>query len=281
MRKHRFCLLRLVFVPHNRRFARAMATVFVIGGMLVTADAASATPIPFAKVFVNAITGGSNEFHTVISIPNQESVSSAATAFDFRGFPVATATGSASLGGTLGALVTSTRANANAIADVNVTFHVIAGDPQAPCDISRCRSGDTLTITLSGGPVTGSGGGSASAFGLTNDLVVDEGEPGGINTADPNHPDSATFNLLVGEYDIEIDLSLAAIGIGSADFSHTLSFAVNVPVGGLFTETSGLVPVHFAADVAPPAAVPEPSTIFLLSVGLPMLARRAARRRTR
>jgi hypothetical protein len=236
--------------------------------------------VPFASVFVNAIGGGQNEFHTVTTIPGQPSVSAAANVFNFLGFPLASATGSAALNGSLGVLVSS-NGSANAFVNANVTFHVIAGDPFGTCGLNHCDrvlSGDTLTLVLDGGPATGAAGGSANAAPLSgfDALIVPDGETGGINTGTPDYTGRTTYALLVGEYDIQVNMIFATVGPGLADFSHTLHFGVNVPVGGLFTETSGLVPVTFAADGSP-AAVPEPSTFWLLSTGVPLLVWRGLR----
>jgi len=62
-------------------------------------------------------------------------------------------------------------------------------------------------------------------------------------------------------------LKVGAFTGGTADFSNTARFKLDLPPGVTFTSASG----QFMADHFPPAPVPEPASFALMGVGLPAL----------
>ncbi|HEY3886748.1 MAG TPA: hypothetical protein VGL62_16155, partial [Vicinamibacterales bacterium] len=204
----------------------------------------------------------------------------------FTGDLLAIATASAGLNGSLGALVESD-GNATASATADAWFHITAGDPEGTCGSFICSgfSGATLDLTIDGGPIAGAAGAEAYASAVLfgpGSSAVGLGLPPGTN-GEINLPlfaaTSQEYWLPIGTYDIDVHLNLGTLGPGSADFSHTLDYSVDVPAGVGFSEASGLLPV--TDEGAPPSVspVPEPATLLLLAPALPIAIRRARRAR--
>lgn len=249
-----------------------MLRVAIAAGLIV-----STAPAEGAIIQNDFIGFSSANSYAVISnqAPNRQTVTSGppflAEASTSAGVPAyAYGTASADLvSGDIKLLAVSDSSTTNVTVAGGVMDEIQLGDPTPQTTCQRIfdascfdDSGFRLNVSLSG---SYSGGGGASwavvarlsptdttSYGLGIDSQT------GTLTQQPNG--SVSFVLPVGTYYLDIGGSASVYGVGVADMSHSMSFAITGPDGSQFGSASGAFPV-----IQP---VPEPTTVTLVGMGL-------------